>query len=64
MAQQIAVEIVELYHCAEYAKYLLAGSVALVHVCGGHALSGRLWRSRVGGRDSLVQAHALTPAAC
>jgi hypothetical protein len=29
MAQQIAVEIGELYHCVEYAKYLLAGSVAL-----------------------------------
>jgi hypothetical protein len=24
MARQIAVEIVELYHCAEYMKYLLA----------------------------------------
>jgi hypothetical protein len=29
MAQQIAVEIVELYRCAEYTKYRLAGSVAL-----------------------------------
>jgi hypothetical protein len=29
IAQQIAVEIVELYRCAEYTKYLLAGSVAL-----------------------------------
>jgi hypothetical protein len=38
------------------------GSVALAMYVAGHALSGRLWHSRVGGRDSLVQAHALTPA--